>query len=440
MQVRRLRNKHQDEMKSLLKRAEGEVKSKTNEERLSYYKELQFREGESLFAVQHTTIHKAAFDGSIPGLLYFLKKHTAKETNVPDKAGYCPIHYCAVKGHVEALTLLVEKGVDVNTIGGTGTGTGGGTGVVGAEGGGGLTPLMFACKTGHCDVIRTILELGGHVLDTDGSGHTAAHFAAAGDHADALETLYVYVCARREGHLRQLEDAAEKERDPANIDLGCVSIPVIRASSSASATSTGVVTLQNQTLPPLVHWKTKTMGQTQTTTTSTTISPSVLTSTTSVPLVALTASDSGTCMGGGGGGVVKVSSKAAARRRSLRLSASMNASAVKPEEPPALRPPPASESQLLVRPLCVLETVSRNGSSPLHVAATVDAHRAVSYLIKAGVELDVVDSVGETALHRAAKRNFHCSYSLLLEGGARGDVKNIFWQTPSQLMTDDTQY
>ena len=58
--------------------------------------------------------------------------------------GWGPLHFAAIYGYIEVLTLLLEKGVfDVNTIGMTGA-----------------TPLNMAIRNGHTECARMLLNSG----------------------------------------------------------------------------------------------------------------------------------------------------------------------------------------------------------------------------------------------------------------------------------------
>uniref|UniRef100_A0A0D9XLN7 RING-type E3 ubiquitin transferase n=1 Tax=Leersia perrieri TaxID=77586 RepID=A0A0D9XLN7_9ORYZ len=73
-----------------------------------------------------------------------------------------PLHFAAAKGHLDIVTLLLEKGVDVN-----------------ARNYCGQTALMHACRHGHWEVVQMLLLFRCNVTRADYlSGRTALHFAA----------------------------------------------------------------------------------------------------------------------------------------------------------------------------------------------------------------------------------------------------------------------
>ena len=180
--------------------------------------ELQAQSAQPIFAVQYTTIHKAAFDGNYAGILYFLSKLHKDSSNLPDKAGYCPIHYAAgiipsavgylilllpinhlyvtERGHVDALTLLIEKGQHpVDCVTDTG-----------------MTPLMVACKAGHAPAVAKLCEMGANPLASDRAGNTPAHYAAVGDHVEALKALLQTALKEKQRLVDEKEDKKRKEK------------------------------------------------------------------------------------------------------------------------------------------------------------------------------------------------------------------------------------
>ncbi|XP_024317561.1 probable E3 ubiquitin-protein ligase XBOS33 isoform X2 [Brachypodium distachyon] len=73
-----------------------------------------------------------------------------------------PLHFAAAKGHLDIVTMLLEKGADVN-----------------ARNYCGQTALMHACRHGHWEVVQMLLLFRCNVTRADYlSGRTALHFAA----------------------------------------------------------------------------------------------------------------------------------------------------------------------------------------------------------------------------------------------------------------------
>ncbi|KAJ3682116.1 hypothetical protein LUZ60_014689 [Juncus effusus] len=84
-----------------------------------------------------------------------------------------PLHFASAKGHNELVTLLLEKGAEVNSRNYCGQ-----------------TALMHACRYGHWEVAQTLLIFKSNVTRADYlNGRTALHFAANDGHVRCLRLL-----------------------------------------------------------------------------------------------------------------------------------------------------------------------------------------------------------------------------------------------------------
>ncbi|EFJ22491.1 hypothetical protein SELMODRAFT_175493 [Selaginella moellendorffii] len=84
-----------------------------------------------------------------------------------------PLHFAAMQGHNEIVTLLLEHGVDVDTRKYCGQ-----------------TALMQSCRHGHWEVVQTLILYNANVNKGDYlNGLTALHFAALNGHARCLRLL-----------------------------------------------------------------------------------------------------------------------------------------------------------------------------------------------------------------------------------------------------------
>ena len=92
-------------------------------------------------------IHQAAADGNIKAI----KQHLAagKDVNAPDRNGWTPLHYAALKDREEIIELLIAKGANVNAK------SVHGTPLVGH------TPLDFAIKLKLTEIVDLIRKHGG---------------------------------------------------------------------------------------------------------------------------------------------------------------------------------------------------------------------------------------------------------------------------------------
>lgn len=129
--------------------------TRTIEERVEHCRTLQYEEHKGLFAISHSSIHKAAADGSIDGLKFFLSSSRKPKVRIDDfdKNGFCPIHSAAVKGANHSIRYLVEQGCnpDVRSTYGD-------------------TALMHACKENKLDTISLLFGLGADIAASNKAG------------------------------------------------------------------------------------------------------------------------------------------------------------------------------------------------------------------------------------------------------------------------------
>jgi len=104
------------------------------------------------------SIHDAARRGDIVAV----KQHLAAGTDVNAKASNgTPLHLAATFGHKEIAELLIDKGVDVNAVGGLL----------------GWTPLHWAASEGRKEVAELLIAKGADVNAKDEDGKTPLDWA-----------------------------------------------------------------------------------------------------------------------------------------------------------------------------------------------------------------------------------------------------------------------
>jgi hypothetical protein len=87
-----------EERENYLRREQGDNPvSATVESRVERMHQLQLNNEQKLFAVMFTTIHKAAFDGNVEGILHFLNKRINHVEDY-DAKGLTSLHYAAERG------------------------------------------------------------------------------------------------------------------------------------------------------------------------------------------------------------------------------------------------------------------------------------------------------------------------------------------------------
>jgi ankyrin repeat protein len=105
------------------------------------------------------SIHEAAELGNIEAV----KQHLAAGTDVDVKGGWLggtPLHYAARDSHKEIIELLIAKGADLN-----------------AKGSIGQTSLHDATERGHKETAELLIATGADVNAKDMYGETPLHFA-----------------------------------------------------------------------------------------------------------------------------------------------------------------------------------------------------------------------------------------------------------------------
>ncbi|GMH35603.1 hypothetical protein BSKO_03471 [Bryopsis sp. KO-2023] len=83
-----------------------------------------------------------------------------------------PLHYAAREGHLDVVEKLIEAGSDVD-----------------AKDGQGWTPLIDAAQKGQVDVTKELLEAGSNIDAQDSDGRSSLHFAAANGRLNVAKIL-----------------------------------------------------------------------------------------------------------------------------------------------------------------------------------------------------------------------------------------------------------
>ena len=115
-------------------------------------------------------IHWAAKNRLVKTMNRLLEKDRTPEEDL-DELKRSPLHYAAGNGSMLIVEMLIKQGFDTD-----------------AKDIDGATPLMMAAAGNHADVVQTLLVSGVH-LDTDSSGQTAVHLAAWSGASEVIEVL-----------------------------------------------------------------------------------------------------------------------------------------------------------------------------------------------------------------------------------------------------------
>jgi ankyrin repeat protein len=94
--------------------------------------------------------------------------------NMPDEAGYTPLHYAAYFGHLEAARYLVSIGADVAAVSMDPLRN---------------QPLHAAATSGHHEIVRLLLDQGADPRAEQSGQWTALHGAAEKGHAAVVSVL-----------------------------------------------------------------------------------------------------------------------------------------------------------------------------------------------------------------------------------------------------------
>jgi len=169
--------------------------TRTLEERVEYVRHLHYDENQEIFAVAHSSIHKAAADGSVDGIKYFLDSHRRPRIKIDDfdKSGLCPIHCAAKAGMTQCVKYLVDTGCEPDTRSTYGD-----------------TALMHACKENKVNVVEQLFNYGIDIKLANTAGFTCIHNAAQADNAESIALL---VKLTIDFEAKKKEDEDEDEED-----------------------------------------------------------------------------------------------------------------------------------------------------------------------------------------------------------------------------------
>jgi hypothetical protein len=103
---------------------------------------------------------EASKRGDLFAVVHYLKKFP-ESIGARDGFGYTPLHWAAVRGHWDAVEVLVARGADVDAVGGDGG-----------------TPLHLAAHHDRPDMVRLLLEEGADLTIQNQWGRTPLHVAA----------------------------------------------------------------------------------------------------------------------------------------------------------------------------------------------------------------------------------------------------------------------
>lgn len=116
---------------------------------------------------------------AIKGLLEISQKLIARDADV-NKTGWTPLHYAATGGHLEIITLLLDKHAYID-----------------AGSPNGSTPLMMAAGYGSPEAVKLLLASGADPLLKNQQGLSAIDFAQQAKRQDIAEMVAGAIRARK---------------------------------------------------------------------------------------------------------------------------------------------------------------------------------------------------------------------------------------------------
>jgi ankyrin repeat protein len=103
-----------------------------------------------------------------------LLEHNRDFADLPDDAGYTPLHYAAYFGHTDVARYLIAIGADVSSISMDPLRN---------------QPLHAAATSGHPEISRVLLDAGADVNAEQSGQWTALHGAAQKGHVEVVSLL-----------------------------------------------------------------------------------------------------------------------------------------------------------------------------------------------------------------------------------------------------------
>uniref|UniRef100_A0A7S2WNZ8 SHOCT domain-containing protein n=1 Tax=Rhizochromulina marina TaxID=1034831 RepID=A0A7S2WNZ8_9STRA len=140
------------------------------EQRVNHIRKLQKEDGIEIYAIQFTTIQRAAQTNEVTGIKHFVEKGLVDHQ---DDSGNTALHEGARFGFLPIVNELVSSGANINACNHLGQ-----------------TPFHLAVGGGHIHLLEVLYDKGADAVATDGGGATGAHYAAQANRVDLLEELY----------------------------------------------------------------------------------------------------------------------------------------------------------------------------------------------------------------------------------------------------------
>jgi hypothetical protein len=139
-------------------------------DRVHHIRKLQKVDGVEIYAIQYTTIQRAAATDNVAGVRYFIARG---DLNKPDDNGNTALHEACRFGYLNVVRALASASVFANPKNKMGQ-----------------TPAHLAVSGGQPHLLELLADLGADLCAPDAGGATPAHYAAQVNRVDILEALY----------------------------------------------------------------------------------------------------------------------------------------------------------------------------------------------------------------------------------------------------------
>jgi len=130
---------------------------------------------ESLFRDRGASIWKAAEDGNLHSVIYYIETEK-KKVDAVDEDQRTALHWASAKGHQNIVEYLIKHGANPDPVDDSG-----------------WSALISACSTGQQDVVRTLLETNKvDVNRMNETGRAPLHYACSKAYTSVVELLLAH--------------------------------------------------------------------------------------------------------------------------------------------------------------------------------------------------------------------------------------------------------
>ncbi|MFN7114996.1 MAG: ankyrin repeat domain-containing protein [Alphaproteobacteria bacterium] len=313
-----------------------------------------------------------------------------------------PLHVATEAGHVQSVKLLLKKGAPVD---------------VPDRSAMAMTPLLMAAENGNRVIADLLLAAGANILKTDAEKRGALHLAARSGQADFCNFLLgatdIDINARDKDGWTALHHACAREK------TAVVKMLIERGADLTAVDNDGLTPLHramDTRSDDVIDAYVATLGAKA--------DLDVLSRDGDTPLIhaartgfiksiekLLAAGADITVSGAGGLSALHTALIGDQRDVALALADALRARRIQPDT------------------LC-----DKDGNTPLHIAARVDAHITAEKILDSGADINRANADGDTPLHIAVRNQHFSMIALLTDRGAKSLARNNSGDTPVDIV------